>query len=49
MVALTCPWCEEDALVPNAGWEQETSFTCPECGTTVTFHEEPAPVLDVAA
>lgn len=49
MVALTCPWCEEDALLvlPEAQ-EPRASFTCAECGTTVEFAEE-AVALELAA
>lgn len=50
MIALTCPWCEEDALVLFTELDQgEAAFTCPDCGTTVTFAEEPAPALELAA
>ena len=49
MVLMTCPWCEEDALLAlRELQEAEASFTCPECGTTVAFVEEPV-ALDLAA
>jgi hypothetical protein len=49
MVTITCPWCEEEALLPWPELEEpEASFTCLDCGTTVTFVEEPV-VLDLAA
>jgi len=49
MVTITCPWCEEEALLPfpELG-EAEVSFTCADCGTTVAFVEEPI-ALDLAA
>jgi hypothetical protein len=50
MVTVTCPWCEEDALLAFANLEEpEAAFTCTDCGTTVAFVEEPAAPLDLAA
>ena len=50
MVAISCPWCEEDVLLAMASLEEEqASFTCPDCGTSVAFVEEPTMPMDVAA
>jgi predicted RNA-binding Zn-ribbon protein involved in translation (DUF1610 family) len=50
MVAFTCPWCEEDALLTAAETlETELSFTCDDCGTSVSFAEERRVMLDLAA
>ena len=50
MVDITCPWCEQDALMPMAELEDpEASFTCADCGTSVAFVEDPSPTLDLAA
>ncbi len=41
MIDMTCPWCEEDAQLPLVELQApEASFTCADCGTTVTFVEE---------
>ena len=49
MVAITCPWCEEDALLVLPDIQaSRASFTCADCGTTVEFAEE-AVALDLAA
>jgi hypothetical protein len=49
MVDITCPWCEEPGRLPLPEFDEPgASFSCPECGTTVEFVEEPA-VLDLAA
>ena len=49
MIEITCPWCEEEALLP---WlelrEPEATFTCADCGTTVDFSEQSVE-LDLAA
>ena len=35
MVDITCPWCEEPGALPLPELQEpETSFSCPECGTT---------------
>lgn len=50
MVKVTCPWCEEDALLAYAEFEEpEAAFTCADCGTTVAFVEEPATAFELAA
>jgi hypothetical protein len=50
MVTITCPWCEDDGLVAFSALEEaEVAFTCAECGTTVSFVEEPAESFDRAA
>jgi len=50
MVAITCPWCEEDARLALAEVQDaEASFSCAECGTRVDFVEEPPVPLDLAA
>jgi predicted RNA-binding Zn-ribbon protein involved in translation (DUF1610 family) len=49
MVTVECPWCAEAALLPFLEiTEQEATFTCAECGTTIVFVEEPV-ALDLAA
>ena len=49
MVTLTCPWCdEEEALSFPALEEPETSFTCPDCGTSVRIVDVPVAELDLA-
>ena len=50
MVTITCPWCEQQEQVQFDIMDgAETSFTCPECGTSVEFVEEPMIALDPAA
>jgi predicted RNA-binding Zn-ribbon protein involved in translation (DUF1610 family) len=50
MVAMTCPWCEEEALLRLADLEEpDATFTCADCGTLVTFAQEPPSALDLAA
>jgi hypothetical protein len=50
MVAITCPWCEDEGLLAYTELElPETTFTCAECGTTVDFVDEPGETLDLAA
>ena len=49
MITITCPWCDDDAELPFVDTEgPEADFTCADCGTTVSFAEEPVP-LDLAA
>ena len=49
MIDITCPWCEEPGVLPFPELEEpEASFSCPECGTTVEFVEEPV-AFDLAA
>ena len=49
MADITCPWCEEPGRLPFPEPDApEASFSCPECGTTVEFVEEPV-ALDPAA
>ena len=50
MVTITCPWCEEEALLAFAELRAaEISFSCAECGTSVSFVDEPAMPLELAA
>ena len=50
MVTMTCPWCEQDEPVAfDAATDLEVDFTCPDCGTSVCFVEEPAIAYDLAA
>ena len=50
MVAITCPWCEDEGLLAHAELElPETTFTCARCGTTVDLVDEPGEALDLAA
>ncbi len=50
MATITCPWCEEDEVPALAEpTEPGTSFTCADCGTTVTYVEEAPAPLDLAA
>jgi transcription elongation factor Elf1 len=50
MVTITCPWCEEDELFAWLALAQpEATFTCAECGTSISFEDERASVLDPAA
>ena len=49
MISIVCPWCEEEArlLLPELQ-EPQAPFTGADCGTTVSFVEEPVE-LDLAA
>ena len=50
MVTITCPWCEEDELFAWLALAQpEATFTCSECGTSVSFEDEVDPALELAA
>ena len=50
VVTMDCPWCEAEEPLSLAALEaSEATFTCPECGTSVSFVEEPEPVLEAAA
>ena len=50
MLKLTCPWCDEDALLSLRDLQApEATFTCADCGTTVEFVAEKEAVLDQAA
>ena len=50
MVTITCPWCEEEALLTFTDTEgPDTRFSCADCGTSVEFVEEPPAALDLAA
>ncbi len=49
MIAVTCPWCAEDALLALVRLLDEADFTCGACGTIVALVEEPRDVLDLAA
>ena len=49
MIDITCPWCEEEARLPLVELQApDAAFTCADCGTTVTFVEEPTE-LELAA
>jgi hypothetical protein len=48
MVAIACPWCEEDAFVRLAELEEIEDFVCDACGTSVALEDE-ATALDLAA
>ena len=49
MVTIECPWCaEEDDLSLAVLRGPEAGFTCPDCGTSVTFVAE-AEALEAAA
>ncbi len=49
MVSIDCPWCEETALLPfPLTEEQDASFTCADCGTTIEWVDEPVS-LELAA
>ncbi len=50
MVTMSCPWCEEDALLTLPEVEEPVAtFTCADCGTTVAFVEETPVDFDLAA
>ncbi|MFV2062147.1 MAG: hypothetical protein ACC726_01380 [Chloroflexota bacterium] len=50
MVIIDCPWCQQDEpLDLKTAQEPQASFTCPDCGTSVQFVEEPLIALDPAA
>ena len=50
MVTITCPWCTEDESFELAATEAtEAVFTCPDCGTSVSYVEETAIALELAA
>ena len=42
---LSCPWCETDPILRIVADEQ----TCPECGTTWMYEDEPGIDLPLAA
>ncbi len=49
MATLDCPWCEEAAQLPfPLPEETDAHFTCPACGITIDWAEEPV-ALDLAA
>jgi predicted RNA-binding Zn-ribbon protein involved in translation (DUF1610 family) len=45
MNEMSCPWCEADIVLRVVADEQ----SCPECGTTWTYEDEPAVMLPLAA
>jgi predicted RNA-binding Zn-ribbon protein involved in translation (DUF1610 family) len=45
MNEMSCPWCEADIVLRVVADEQ----SCPECGTTWTYEDEPAVELPLAA
>ncbi len=50
MVTITCPWCTEDELMELADLAAaEAGFTCPDCGTSVSYADESPIVSDAAA
>ena len=50
MVTISCPWCHEDESFALTDLDEpEATFTCPDCGTSVLFVEEPTAPLDLAA
>jgi len=50
MITVTCPWCElDEPLDLELIRSPETTFECPDCGTSVRFVDEPENWLDVAA
>jgi hypothetical protein len=50
MLTITCPWSEEDEPSSFAALQgPEASFTCPDCGTIVTFDRDDADEVDLAA
>lgn len=50
MVTISCPWCDEDESLALAKLQEaEAAFTCADCGTQVTFVEEPTTRLELAA
>lgn len=49
MISIVCPWCDEEARLPLPELQEpQVTFTCADCGTTVSFVEEPVE-LDLAA
>lgn len=49
VVTIECPWCAEEEALPLAAVQaHEASFTCPDCGTSVSFVEDPE-VVEAAA
>jgi transcription elongation factor Elf1 len=49
MLSTVCPWCEEEARLPLLELQEpEATFICAECGTSVSFVEEPVE-LELAA
>ena len=42
---MSCPWCEAHLVLRLVEDEQ----TCPECGTTWSYEDEPADELPLAA
>ena len=50
MVTITCPWCADDGLLELTDLAAaEAGFTCPDCGTNVSFADESTTVSEVAA
>jgi len=50
MLTITCPWCEQDEPLELGTFDEaDASFVCADCGTSVTFVDETAVVLDIAA
>ena len=50
MVTLTCPWCDEEEILSFAALEEpDTTFSCPDCGTSVRLVDAPSVDLDLAA
>ena len=50
MVTIPCPWCDEDELLAAAeAVEPALSFTCDDCGTSISFADEPPVALELAA
>ncbi len=49
MVDFTCPWCDEDGVLPFIALEgPEVSFSCSRCGTTVDLVDD-REALELAA
>ena len=49
MPTIDCPWCQAASQLPFPLPDQpEASFSCPECGTSIDWAEEPV-ALDLAA
>lgn len=50
MVTIECPWCAEEERLPLvAVADPQADFTCSECGTSVSWVEEPRVVPEAAA